>query len=278
MTEGYDKDHGYSNNKPKYNFIVITKSPIERAENRKFLRDESWLSYNWKDDAGNEISWVHFFLVGLNPSFSRSIIQDENETHKDILLAPTLDVYLGQIYKVMWAQQYLLENYTFNFLVILDEDSILNVNGVNSYLNDLVTDENNVMFYGGSGCIQWPVDRHGKWKVSEEMWRPEVYPIFCDGSGVIYSSETVRELLTVWDENAQPAVGIDDQMIGILIFFSGKIPITTIANATLGCEGGRSDTFLIQQVQPLEEGAQMMQRYNNTGVYCNEDVPRHKQY
>ena len=274
-TEGWYKLNDNSEDKPKYNFIVIIKSPAERAENRNFLRTSSWLSYNWKDNAGNDISWTHFFLVGVNPSLSMSKVLKENKNYKDILIAPTLDEYLSQIYKLMWAQRYLFDNYFFNFLVVLDEDALLNVNGANSYLNELLAEDNDIMFYGGSACKQRPVDRNGKWKMSRDIWAMEVYPIYCDGSGIIYSFETVRELLRVWDENRQPVVGIDDAMIGVLVLLSGKISITTVTNATQGCKGGRSDTFLIQQIQPLEKGAGIMQKYNTTGIYCDEDVPAH---
>ena len=266
---------GNSEDKPKYNFIVIIKSPSERAENRNFLRNSSWLAYNWKNDAGNNISWTHFFLVGFNPSLSMSKVLNESEKHKDILIAPTMDEYLMQIYKLMWAQRYLLDNYFFNFLVILDEDALLNVNGANSYLSKLLAEENDSMFYGGSACEQRPVYRNGKWKMSRDIWPAEHYPIYCDGSGLIYSSQTVRELLRVWDENRQPVLGIDDAMIGVLVALSGNISITTVTNATQGCKGGRSDTFLVQQIQPLEKGAEIMKNYNATGIYCEEDVPSH---
>ena len=265
-------------NDMSYKFIIMTKSAPKSAENRELLRNKSWLSYEWKDEQNNDISWRHFFLLGLtlDPDWPFSRMEEENAKYGDIMVAPALDGYDRMTYKLLAGMKLAILEYKFSFLIVLSEDTIVNVKELDRYLTKLIADKKDAMFYGGALCYRRSVDRTGKWSVSKEDWSPDVYPDFCFGTGMVFSFDTVQELIRIWLENKEPVVGLDDAHIGVLVFLSlGKIKITEIGNVTYGCQKNRSDPFIVTQIQPLEKGVELMQNYMNHGIYCFEDVWPH---
>ena len=275
-----DRQNFNDNYSPKnsYKFVIMTKSAPDKPDVRRFLRKESWLSYQWKDAKNANISWRHFFLVGLSTDneWPRSKLENENSEFSDIIISETLDVYKFLTFKMMWGMEYAIENFDSKFLVILSEDTIVNVAGLDEYLTDLTEQGKDKFFYGGPLCHPRKVFRTGKWGTSKGLYPPNTYPNYCVGSGLIISFDTIRELLRVWNRDRQPISFIDDVHIGLLLFYSGKIEVTDIDNVTFGCQARRSDSFIVSQIKPLSLGAELMRNYKEHGYYCEEDVPPHK--
>ena len=67
-------DGDIKKNKDEYKFKILTKSAPQILPDKNKLRQEGWLSYNWRNRRSESISWRHFFLVGLSmdPNWSRS--------------------------------------------------------------------------------------------------------------------------------------------------------------------------------------------------------------
>ena len=279
LNVGQGLSNSSSSNKVNvYKFIIMTKSAPSSVEARQFLRNESWLSYDWNDDRNKTISWRHFFLVGLSTEtdWPRSKIEEENNASKDIIISETIDLYERLTYKLMWGLQHAIDKYKFKFLVILSEDTIVNVNGLNRYISRLIDDGRDRLFYGGPRCRDRKVLREGKWMTSNETYPANRYPTYCIGSGLIFSFDTIVELLRVWKSDRQPIHGLDDVHIGLLLHLSGKIAITDIKNITLGCKKNRSDSFILTQIKPLSKGAELMRNFSRHGVYCFQKVKKHK--
>ena len=264
-------------NDTSYKFIVMTKSAPKSVGERELLRTKGWLCYDWKNDRDESISWRHYFLVGLSndPDWPNSKLEEENEEYSDIMITPTLDKYHRLTFKLMAGMQQAISNVKFKFLVVLSEDTIVNVNGLDKYLTQIIENKKDIYFHGGALCYQRVVLRGGKFATSEDQWPHELYPQFCVGTGLIFSFDTTKELLRVWREDQQPLSGLDDVQIGFLNFYSRKIKITQIPNITHGCHKNKSDSFIITQIKPLEKGAELMDNFMKTGIYCAEGFPPH---
>ena len=265
-----------------YTFIILTKTIAEAFQDRDLLRRQSWLSYNWTDEGikrnHSALSWKHFFLVGI--TLDKDVmekVKQENSLYGDILMSETFSFYSLQIYSIMWAFKYLADNYNTRFIIKIDDDSIVNVNLLNEHLLNLMSEGRDYFFYGGTWCFARPVEREGKWRVSEDVFPALFYPPYCCGPGLVFSMDTVEELLRIWGSNHQPVVGLDDAQLGIMIYTSGKINVTEIAGASLGYKKGHDDAFMLLAIRPLEKGASLINNYMDTGVYGDEDVQMHGQ-
>ena len=254
-----------------FDFLILIKSAPENVKERSLLRSSSWLSYNWKTGEQGEISWRHFFVVGRSnfPEWPPHLLSLETDEFNDIITAPFLDELTRQTYKVMWAFRQLYDNFDFKFVVVVDEDVVANVSDLNSYLQGLIKEGKDQYFYGGSFCGAKQVDRQ---ETPVEVWPHDLYPPHCDGSALIYSHNTIGELLWVWDRDRQPVINVYEVHIGVLIFYSANIAITDIEFVTMGCHKLRNDSFLILHIQPLEIGVEIIERHRKDGVYCFEDV------
>lgn len=261
-----------------YFFIVITKSAPQSIDDRNLLRQQSWLSYEWKDINSQEISWRHFFLVGLSidPEFSRAKMQEENDEYGDILISPTLDSYRRMTYKLMWAFQHLIETYKFMFLIVLSEDTIVNVRDLHTYLQKQVYLGNHKRFHGGTQCKIRQIHRTGKAAITKLEWPNDLLPKLCIGSGFMFSFDVIEELLEIWDDDKQPVNPLDDVQIAILLLMSGKIPIREISQVSHGCKKRNSDSFIVSQIKPLEKGVELIRNYMQHGFYCFENIKPHR--
>ena len=263
-----------------YTFIIFTKTIAEEIQDRDMLRRQSWLSYNWSDEGikrnYSALSWKHFFLVGI--TLDKDImekVKQENSTYGDILMSETFSFYSSQIYSVMWVFQYIADNYNTKFIIKIDDDGIVNVNLLNEYLLGLISEGSDSYFYGGTWCFSRPVTRIGKWRVPEDVYPADIYPPYCAGGGMVFSMNTVEELLRIWGSSRQPVVGLDDAQVAIMMYTSGRINIVEIAGVSLGYQKGHDDAFMMFAIRPLEKGASLINNYMDTGVYGDEDVPMH---
>ena len=259
-----------------YKFIVITKSAPQSIEDREFLRHKSWLSYDWKNDQHKDISWRHFFLVGLSMDWARSEIQNENNTYGDMIEAPKIDSYRRMTYKLMWSLQYIIDNYNFKFLVVNSEDTIVNVNLLDKFFSQVEAEGNESMFYGGCKCFQrWVKRNHFKSSTSKWIWPPRMYPNYCLGTGTIFSFDAIQELLRFWYIDHQPIARLDDVQIGINIFSSTNIPVRELATVSYGCEVNKKNASILTMIKPYELGAQLLRNYLETGTYCTSPLEAH---
>ena len=265
-----------SNSIESYEFIVMTKSAPESLEDREFLRHQSWLSYDWKNDQQEDISWRHFFLVGLSMNWARSEIQNENNTYGDIIEAPKIDSYRRMTYKLMWSFQYLIDNYNFKFLVINSEDTIVNVNMLDKFFSQVKAAGNESMFHGGCKCFPRTVMRvHPKGIQSERVWPQSLFSNYCLGTGLISSRDAIQELLRWWYIDRQPISGLDDVQIGFQLFSSTIIPIRELWTVSYGCEVDKRNASIITMIKPYELGAQLLRNYMETGTYCTSHINAH---
>ena len=266
----------HSKHSESFLFILITKSAPQSKIDRDLLRTQSWLSYSWKDENLREISYRHFFLVGLtmDPESSRSKMEEENEIHGDILISQTFDTYRRLTYKLMWGLQHLIENYKFAFVVVLAEDSLVNVSGLNRYLTGLIKKGEDKNFFGGPDCKIRKIHRIGKASITKNQWPYENLPVLCVGVGLVFSKDTVEKLLRTWNNDHQPTSGLDDVQIA-WYFFMLDTPIRKIENITIGCQKMNPDSFIVTQIKPLTKGVELMKNFMDHGVYCFENVKQH---
>ena len=259
-----------------YKFIIFTKSYAEAHETRTFLREKSWLSYNWTKQDGSKISWKHFFLVGL--SIDKEAMEnliEENDTHGDIIVSDTFTSLRHQAYKVMWMFEYAVKNLHYKFLIQVDDDTVVNVRLLDRFLTKIIIDREDNNLYVGANCARKGVIRDGPFRTSEEAWPDNMYPPYCSGAGTIFSHDVIDKIVAVWKDYRGPAIGHDDVLTGELAYIAGGIVPRNVGGIRLGYVVGQDGNFLLLAIRPLEIGAALLENHMNTGVYGNETVEWH---
>lgn len=268
-----------------FTFIIYTKGTAENHKARAILREKGWLSHNWTlnqrvntDTNSVQVTWKHLFLIGISQDDRvMEEVEKENATHGDLVISDTFSFYSQQIYKLMWVFQHVSDTYTTKFLVQVDEDTVVNVDLLAEYLVRLMEEGHDYRyFYGGTNCNCCNnAFRQGQWKVATNVWPPDKYVRFCTGAGVIFSSDTVTEILSVWRKYRAPIIGYDDVMIGTLAYLSRKIKPTEIKEITLGYKKGQDKAFMLLSIKPLEVGASLLENFLRTGRYNDVSVSQH---
>jgi len=105
-------------------------------------------------------------------------ITEEEKTYKDIVIMPDIDVYRHLPQKVKFAYTWGLEHTTAKWFLKTDDDSVVRVDTLDSYLEKTYNSDEYVVV--GRISRGWGVPRSGKW--AERTYKPSKYPNFPLGS------------------------------------------------------------------------------------------------
>lgn len=164
-------------------FVVLIHSSTLKAENRQALRD----------------TWFHsdsriLFLFALGKTHSNSLqkrIEKENEKYNDILQGSFIDTYHNLTYKhTMLFKWFNTHCSGVKYLVKMDDDVYMNIPAVIHYLEQTKNENHAIM--GRYLGLQYLI-REGKWNVTREEWKEDVYPPYAYGASLIYSSKFVYD-------------------------------------------------------------------------------------
>ena len=108
--------------------LMILSSDESRYQERRNNIRSGYLSHPWK----NKANYSHVFLVSsINKS---SDIITENEIHKDFMWYPYPDDYYKLSTKVWWGFQYALLSSKFQYIVKLDDDTVVSIDRVFNHI------------------------------------------------------------------------------------------------------------------------------------------------
>jgi len=105
-------------------------------------------------------------------------IAEEEAKYKDIIRMPDIDVYRHLPQKVKFSYKWGLEHTTAKWFVKTDDDSVVRIDTLGSYLEKTYKSDEYVVV--GRVADGWGVPRSGKW--AENNYKPSTYPKFPLGS------------------------------------------------------------------------------------------------
>ncbi|KAK3802072.1 hypothetical protein RRG08_064664 [Elysia crispata] len=169
-----------------YLVIIIVSRPdnmLYRLATRK----------TWARNA-RELGTVLRFMVGRDPHWD-SLVEKENELHKDLIILEEDDVYDLLPTKVLegftWA---LRQEAKPQYVMKVDDDSMVNLPYLLTELHSRVINSTQIL---GAICKNAPVvrDPSDKWSVSVLDYPLDKYPTYAAGGGYVMSAEAAAALL-----------------------------------------------------------------------------------
>ena len=141
-------------------------------------------------------------------------IAEEEAEYRDIIRMPDIDVYRHLPQKVKFSYKWGLEHTTAKWFVKTDDDSVVRIDTLGSYLEKTYTSDGYVVV--GRVADGWSVPRSGKW--AENNYRPSKYPKFPLGSvghvvskGVAsYIADNSDELFNYQGEDVSIGIWLDE--------------------------------------------------------------------
>ncbi|XP_049818436.1 beta-1,3-galactosyltransferase 5-like [Aethina tumida] len=155
------------------------------------------------------------FALGLpkNETLQKKIEQ-ENYLHEDIIQGNFDDTYRNLTYKHVMALKYL--NYycpKTNYLLKTDDDVFVNTKVLQQFVPILKTHHPSNLIMC-KVLKKEPVHRtRSKWNVKKAEYLPDIYPTFCAGWMIIYSSDVVQYLYKKTHERKSEFFWIDDVFV-----------------------------------------------------------------
>ena len=255
----------------KYRFVIFIITAPDHVTHRQLIRDQSWGGYPWTDKEGREITeWKYVFVVGRTEDDERNaMLADEITAFKDMVIADEIDSYRNLVKKVLWLLQYAVDTYRFDFLIKTDDDSFINIQLMDEYLSQQIKQPNHNLFYGGVILRRSKVFRRGRYGVSLEQWKEDVYPPYCSGSGYVLGFGAIVRILETYTNGMQPIFYVEDAFIGTLVYYNNDITVTPISRFYWHQKYGCTDRKAI--LMHYVKGEQMktfMDRYKKGLQYC----------
>lgn len=163
-------------------FLTLVHTSPSRFDNRLASRD-TW--------AHSDPRTKTYFLMGMvNSSILQQRINKEDAEYNDIIQGNFIDSYHNITYKHVMALKWFSENCPHvEYLLKVDEDVFPNIPAIYQYL---AKDAHNINYIHGVKAGR-RVLRKGKYKVTPEEFKGDLYPEFVEGSSVIYPNPFVLE-------------------------------------------------------------------------------------
>ena len=199
-----------------YFLLVLVSSAPYNAQRRRDIR------LTWGVDSDLKPRWKTVFLVGQtrNRTESEALLK-ECVTFGDLIRADYYEHYWNQTLKIQMGLEWASKYCHFSFLLKMDDDAFLNTRALISLLKNPKTPQEKL--YTGWVHEHPPVQRHGKWKVSQSEYNGTFYPPFCPGLGIVLSPDVVDAFVGLFD--VVPRFRLDDVYIALLANKIGVKPI-----------------------------------------------------
>jgi hypothetical protein len=170
--------------------ITINSAPAN-FRNRKIIR-ETWGGFDSRS--------LIVFMLGAVPDDVQSQLELENKVYGDIVQGNFIDSYQNLTYKHAMVFKWFLESCpTVKFLLKTDDDVFINTPLMYEYLqgngpnNSTIFNKTELMLCDPAEFLN-PIRSESKWKVTVEEYSNNVYPPYCRGYVVFYSSDAVLKL------------------------------------------------------------------------------------
>ena len=197
------------NNSSRLKLVVLVSSHALHKGRRKLIRCYWGNHSRWT----TPFQWKVIFVTGFFSSFQKIQLHAEADTYKDILIENVTENFYTLSFKVMLGLKWIQANLKYDFLLKCDDDVFVNIDRLMRLL--LTTRDQ----YFGQKMEFQPVEREGRYGVSEEEHPSPIYDTFCSGGGFVLSYLTVSKMIPFF--NWANPLKIDDAYIGKIVARTG---------------------------------------------------------
>lgn len=174
-------------NKPRYRLIVLALTAPGNSERRNTIR-KTWLS---EKPASEVKSLFSIGLVNVKPE-EKDTLESENKKYNDLILLPKLfDTYVTITKKVLQSFVHIYENYDFDFLLKVDDDSFVVLDLIIKELFRWQNKGTRAELYWGYFDGRARVKRNGPWKETDWFLCDHYLP-YALGGGYVLSYNLVK--------------------------------------------------------------------------------------
>lgn len=174
-------------NKPSFRLIVLVITAPGNSERRDTIR-KTWLS----EKPVSEVKCL--FSIGLKNINQDEIdtLKSENKKHNDLLLLPKqLDTYMTITKKVLQSLVHIYENYEFDFLLKVDDDSFVVIDQILKELFRWQNKGTKAELYWGYFDGRARVQKGGRWRETDWFLCDHYLP-YALGGGYVLSFNLVK--------------------------------------------------------------------------------------
>ncbi|KAI9561280.1 hypothetical protein GHT06_012236 [Daphnia sinensis] len=252
-------------------FVAIISAP-SYFHKRKIIR-QTWLRHlQMQSDLGSVNLVGHAFVVGLpeNEEIQKQI-EEENETHHDILQIEMIDHYYNLTVKVVgllnWINDHCSE---VDFVLKIDDDVYVNTKNFLTVIRSLNASEKSI--YGS--VVNSPPLREGKWYISWDDWPWSNYPVYFSGAAVILPGCTITSLLAA--AQTIPYLPFDDAFLtglctskaGIKVRDSYWFFVQGVGDVPIPCDVYSTVTWLTVSVEHLNRSDRATKEFYENVTQC----------
>ena len=196
-------------NSSRFKLIVLVSSHASHTERRKLIRKYWGNQSHWT----TPYQWKVIFVTGFFSSSYKNQLHVEGNTYRDILIGNIEENFYKLSFKVMLGLKWVQGNLKYDFLLKCDDDVFVNIDRLMRVLS-ITKDQ-----YFGQRMHNQPVEREGRYGVSEEEHPNSFYDTFCSGGGFVLSRLTVSKMIPFF--NWVNPLKIDDAYIGKVVTRTG---------------------------------------------------------
>ncbi|PSN35141.1 hypothetical protein C0J52_26270 [Blattella germanica] len=209
----FHMNHSPCNEQRPPKLLVMVHSAPKNYEKRLQIRN-TW---------GSVLEGTLIFVLGeVDNEALQSNLEQENRQFGDLVQGSFLDAYRNLTYKhtttLKWVQYFCPYAH---YILKTDDDTFINTPALLQVLSKEDCQLKNLIM-----CRLWvkvPVQRQGyKWTVSRTEFEPDVFPNYCSGTAILYSSDVAHMLYR--EAQKAPYFWVDDvHVTGVL---AGKLNLS----------------------------------------------------
>ncbi|KAF5288255.1 hypothetical protein FQA39_LY04023, partial [Lamprigera yunnana] len=169
--------------------LILIHSAPKNYDRRKSIR-ETWGSKR------DRIA-VFFMLGTVKETLVQNKLEDENESHNDIIQGSFLDIYRNMTYKHVMTLKYAVYHCPqAKYILKTDDDVFVNIPTMLDFLTLDLSPNGAKNLLSCTKQTNAPVKRtyRSKWRVSFSDYKGRFYPPYCPGWVILYSPDVVFTL------------------------------------------------------------------------------------
>ncbi|XP_065674930.1 N-acetyllactosaminide beta-1,3-N-acetylglucosaminyltransferase 4 isoform X2 [Hydra vulgaris] len=205
-----EKDH-----KVKYTVLILISSHVLHRS-RRFRIRETW---------GNSSMWTTkhkykiVFVTGNVEDNSKMMeIVDEAKLWKDVISLDISEEFYLLSKKVIVALSWAKENFNFKAILKGDDDTFINLDNVINFINENKISDG----YFGSVLKGQIVNRDGKYILTQDEHKKNIFDPYCSGGGYILTNSSAQKIIPMLDFETN--ITNDDAYVGKIALTLGIVP------------------------------------------------------
>ena len=196
-----------------YKLIILVQSRISHFSQRMIIRN-TW----GRSPSSDKKKWKTFFLVARSKYEQDSMLLNrEFDEFEDIIIGDTYEDFYTLSLKLYMGFQWSIMHCKYKYILKTDDDVFVNIRQLFTFLHAKNTPK--VKLFAGNVQYRAFVFRTGRYGVSEDEYKKDVYPRYCSGGGYVLSADVVKKMHE--NVNKVTTMKIDDAYVGELALLSG---------------------------------------------------------